>query len=142
MTFTGKITRSAAAAKEYLVKPSQLSPLRHQHPISRSNNCELRPTKQISTDSVSKMPSFNIRQDEPIVGNRIWHSEGQKTDGNEQASKRDELGKLDEWPQINVNEPMEMDQEGRTKLKELKGGKLTKSNRPSTARNDSESRPG
>ncbi|KFD61142.1 hypothetical protein M514_26685 [Trichuris suis] len=51
---------------------------------------------------------------------------------------RDELGKLDEWPQINVNEPMEMDQEGRTKLKELNGGKLTKSNRPSTARNDSD----
>ncbi|KFD50115.1 hypothetical protein M513_09075 [Trichuris suis] len=37
--------------------------------------------------------------------------EGQKTNGNEQASKRDELGKLDEWPQINGNEPMEMDQE-------------------------------
>ncbi|KFD50660.1 hypothetical protein M513_08467 [Trichuris suis] len=49
---------------------------------------------------------------------------------------RDELGKLDEWPQINGNEPMEMDQQ------ELKGGKLTKSNRLSTARNDSESRPG
>ncbi|KFD64088.1 hypothetical protein M514_07973 [Trichuris suis] len=25
---------------------------------------------------------------------------------------RDELGKLDEWPQINGNEPMEMDQKG------------------------------
>ncbi|KFD62194.1 hypothetical protein M514_25679 [Trichuris suis] len=37
--------------------------------------------------------------------------EGQKTNRNEQASKRDELGKLDEWPQINGNEPMEMDQE-------------------------------
>ncbi|KFD61566.1 hypothetical protein M514_26254, partial [Trichuris suis] len=31
--------------------------------------------------------------------------------GNEQALKRDELGKLDEWPQINGNEPMEMDQQ-------------------------------
>ncbi|KFD51368.1 hypothetical protein M513_07773, partial [Trichuris suis] len=26
--------------------------------------------------------------------------------GNEQASKHDELGKLDEWPQIKGNEPM------------------------------------
>ncbi|KFD50221.1 hypothetical protein M513_08849, partial [Trichuris suis] len=37
---------------------------------------------------------------------------------------RDELGNLDEWPQINGNEPMEMDHEGSTKLKELNGGKL------------------
>ncbi|KFD59913.1 hypothetical protein M514_27905, partial [Trichuris suis] len=32
--------------------------------------------------------------------------------GNEPASKRDELGKLDQWPQNNGNEPMEMDQKG------------------------------
>ncbi|KFD46574.1 hypothetical protein M514_12553, partial [Trichuris suis] len=86
------------------------------------------------------MPSVKIRQDESIAGNKTWHSrrqrikgtaakgiaakqmgcikwdkltvasEGQKTNGNEQASKRDELGMLDEWPQINDNEPMEMDQ--------------------------------
>ncbi|KFD60325.1 hypothetical protein M514_27502 [Trichuris suis] len=40
------------------------------------------------------------------------------------SSARDELGNLDEWPQINGNEPMEMDHEGSTKLKELNGGKL------------------
>ncbi|KFD58094.1 hypothetical protein M513_00857 [Trichuris suis] len=28
------------------------------------------------------------------------------------ATSRDELRKLDEWPQINGSEPMEMDQEG------------------------------
>ncbi|KFD60846.1 hypothetical protein M514_11403, partial [Trichuris suis] len=32
--------------------------------------------------------------------------------GNEQTNKGDELGKLDEWPQINGNEPMEMDRHG------------------------------
>ncbi|KFD49702.1 hypothetical protein M513_09399 [Trichuris suis] len=32
--------------------------------------------------------------------------------GTFRASLRDELGKLDEWPQINGNEPTEMEQEG------------------------------
>ncbi|KFD45538.1 hypothetical protein M513_13585 [Trichuris suis] len=38
--------------------------------------------------------------------------EGQKTNGNEQASKREELGKLDEWPQVNGNELIETDEQG------------------------------